>query len=47
VAAEKVEKSSKLLKLQLQVGEEQRQVIGGIAKHVAPEDLVGQKGSSS
>jgi methionyl-tRNA synthetase len=43
LAAEKVEKSNKLLKLQLQVGEEQRQVVSGIAKHVAPEDLVGQK----
>jgi methionyl-tRNA synthetase len=39
---EKVEKSDKLLKLQLLVGEEQRQVVSGIAKTYKPEDLIGK-----
>jgi methionyl-tRNA synthetase len=43
IAAEKVEKADKLLKLQLDLGTEQRQVVSGIAKHYNPEELVGQK----
>lgn len=39
---EKVPKSDKLLKLQVQVGAEQRQVLAGIAKHYAPDDLLGK-----
>lgn len=39
---EKVEKSDKLLKLILLVGEEKRQVVSGIAKTYAPEDLIGK-----
>ncbi|MDF2532151.1 MAG: metS [Clostridia bacterium] len=39
---EKVEKSDKLLKLQLEVGEEKRQVVSGIAKSYKPEDLIGK-----
>jgi methionyl-tRNA synthetase len=39
---EKVEKSDKLLKLQLEVGEEKRQVVSGIAKTYKPEDLIGK-----
>lgn len=35
--------ADKLLVLQLQVGEEQRQVVSGIAKYYKPEDLVGKK----
>lgn len=40
--AEAVPKSSKLLKLKVDVGTEQRQILAGIAKHYAPEDLVGK-----
>jgi methionyl-tRNA synthetase len=39
---EKVEGSDKLLKLQLEVGSEKRQVVSGIAKHYAPEALIGK-----
>lgn len=39
---EKVEKSDKLLKLLLLVGEEKRQVVSGIAKTYKPEDLIGK-----
>ena len=42
IAAEKVEKSDRLLKLQLQVGEETRQVVSGIAEHYSAEELVGK-----
>ena len=41
VAAERVEGSEKLLKLQLDLGEP-RQIVSGIAKAYAPEDLVGK-----
>ncbi len=43
VICEKVEKSDKLLKLSLQVGEETRQVVSGIAKWYTPKDLAGKK----
>jgi methionyl-tRNA synthetase len=39
---EPVAKSEKLLKLQVEVGTEQRQIIAGIARHYRPEDLVGK-----
>lgn len=39
---EKVEGSDKLLKLQLELGSEKRQVVSGIAKYYKPEDLVGK-----
>ncbi|MEZ5360292.1 MAG: methionine--tRNA ligase [Candidatus Zixiibacteriota bacterium] len=41
--AEKVEKADKLLKLQIDIGTEKRQIIAGIAEHYAPEDVVGRK----
>jgi methionyl-tRNA synthetase len=41
-AAEKVEGSKKLLKLQVDLGTESRQVVAGIAQTHAPEDLVGK-----
>jgi len=43
VACEKVEKSKKLLKLTVKLGEEERTVVSGIALHYAPEYLVGKK----
>lgn len=42
INAEKVEKSKKLLKLQLQVGNEVRQVVSGIAKDYEPSQMVGK-----
>jgi methionyl-tRNA synthetase len=43
LAAEPVKKADKLLKLQLDLGGEQRQVVSGIAKFYTPEQLVGRK----
>ena len=43
LAAEKVEEAEKLLKVQIEIGAEKRQIIAGIAKHYAPEDLIGKK----
>ncbi|MCC6399068.1 MAG: methionine--tRNA ligase [Bacteroidetes bacterium] len=42
VGAERVPKSDKLLKLQIEVGSEKRQIVAGIAQHYAPESLVGK-----
>ncbi|MCL4539310.1 MAG: methionine--tRNA ligase [Bacteroidetes bacterium] len=42
VACEKVQKSEKLLKLEVQIGKEKRQIVAGISKHYKPEDLVGK-----
>jgi methionyl-tRNA synthetase len=43
VAAEPVKGADRLLKLQLDLGYERRQVVSGIAKHYKPEELVGRK----
>lgn len=43
LACEAIPKADKLLKLQLDLGYEQRQVVSGIAKHYTPEELVGKK----
>ncbi len=43
IACEKVEKSKKLLKLTVKLGEEQRTVVSGIALHYSPEELIGKK----
>ncbi|MEK4523415.1 methionine--tRNA ligase [Psychrobacillus sp. FSL W7-1457] len=40
---EAIPKADKLLKLQLDLGYEKRQVVSGIAKHYKPEELVGKK----
>jgi len=42
LAAEKVEKADKLLKLTVKLGKEERTVVSGIAKYYKPEDLVGK-----
>nr|WP_312126481.1 methionine--tRNA ligase [Lysinibacillus boronitolerans] len=42
-ACETVPKADKLLKLQVDLGYEQRQVVSGIAKFYTPDDLIGQK----
>ncbi|MBA4549287.1 methionine--tRNA ligase [Thermoactinomyces intermedius] len=41
--AEPVKKADRLLKLQLDLGSEKRQVVSGIAKHYQPEELKGMK----
>jgi methionyl-tRNA synthetase len=43
VAGEKIKKSDKLLKLHVDIGTEERQIVAGIAKSYAPEDLIGKK----
>ena len=43
VACERVPKAKKLLKLQLDLGYEQRQVVSGIAKFYEPEAMIGKK----
>src|SRR3989344_3701204 len=42
LSAERVEGSEKLLKLEVDLGTEKRQVISGIAKAYAPEQLIGK-----
>ncbi len=41
--AEKMKKADKLLRIQLDLGSEKRQVISGIAQYYTPESLVGKK----
>ena len=41
--AEPLEGSDKLLKLQIVIGEEKRQIIAGIRKNYSPEDLIGRQ----
>ncbi len=43
LSAERVEGSEKLLKLRVSLGEEERTLMAGIAKHYSPEELVGKK----
>jgi len=43
LSAEKIPNADKLLKLQLDLGYEQRQVVSGIAKYYTPEEIVGKK----
>jgi methionine--tRNA ligase beta chain len=43
LSAEAIEGSDKLLKLQVDLGSEQRQILSGIAKYYAPADLVGKQ----
>ena len=42
LAAEPVPKTEKLLKLKVDLGNEQREIVSGIAKHYAPADLIGK-----
>jgi methionine--tRNA ligase beta chain len=41
--AERIEGSSKLIKLQMDFGSEKRQLVAGIAEEYSPEDLVGKE----
>ena len=42
IAAEKVKKSKKLLKLTIDIAGERRTVVSGISQHYSPEDIVGK-----
>jgi methionyl-tRNA synthetase len=42
IDAEKIKKSKKLLKLQVDTGKDKRQIIAGIAQHYEPEYLIGK-----
>ncbi len=39
---ERVEGADRLLKLQIEIGEEKRQIVAGVAEHYSPEELVGK-----
>jgi methionyl-tRNA synthetase len=43
VAAEEVEGSDKLLKLQIDIGFEKRTILSGIREQYSPDDIIGQK----
>lgn len=42
VAAERVAKTDKLIKLQVKIGDEERTIVSGIAQHYEPENLIGK-----
>jgi len=42
VAAERVPKTDKLIKLQVKIGDEERIIVSGIAQHYEPENLIGK-----
>ena len=43
LAAEKVAKADKLLKLSIDLGNEHRVIVSGIAQHFKPEEIVGRQ----
>ena len=43
VAAEKMEKSNKLLKLTIECGVDQRTILSGIAQHYSADEMVGKQ----
>lgn len=43
ISCEKVEKTDKLLKIQVKLGEETRTIVSGIAQHYSPEELIGKR----
>ena len=43
LSAERVEGTSKLHKMEIDIGEERRQIVAGIAEHYSPEELIGKK----
>ena len=43
IAAERIPKADKLLRLEVDLGFEKRQILAGIAEHYAPESLIGRK----
>ncbi|MEA4892438.1 MAG: methionine--tRNA ligase [Peptococcaceae bacterium] len=43
LACERIPKADKLLRLEIAIGEERRQLVAGIAQHYTPEEMVGKK----
>lgn len=43
IAAERIEGADKLLKLEIDLGTEKRQVCAGLAQHYQPEQLIGKQ----
>ena len=43
IEAQKVEGADRLLRLQVDLGTERRQIVAGIALHYQPEELIGKK----
>ncbi len=43
LSAERIENSDKLLKLEVDFGDEKRQIVAGIAQYFAPESLIGKE----
>lgn len=43
ISAERVPDANKLLKLMINVGAEERQIVAGIAQHYTPEELIGKQ----
>ena len=43
LSAERIAGADKLLKLQVDLGDEQRQVVAGVAEHYSPDEIVGHK----
>ena len=43
LVAERVPKADKLLRLEVDLGYEKRQILAGIAQHYEPEKLIGRK----
>ena len=43
LVAERIPKADKLLRLEVDLGYEQRQILSGIAEHYTPEELIGRK----
>jgi methionyl-tRNA synthetase len=43
ISAEKVKKADKLLKLQIRIGADERQIIAGVAQYYSPEEMVGKR----
>lgn len=42
IAAERVPKTDKLIKLQVKIGDKERTIVSGIAQHYEPENLIGK-----
>jgi methionine--tRNA ligase beta chain len=42
IQASRIENSDKLIKLQISLGQEERQIVAGIGKHYQPEELMGK-----
>lgn len=43
IECEKIEKSQKLLKIKVKVGDTEKQIVSGIAEHYKPEELIGKQ----